>query len=74
MAEAPPTRPSLLMRVRDAADEAAWAQFVPLYAPLIYGYARKSGLQDAAACGWNALRGSRAAQPLPDSLPKPAGA
>src|SRR5262245_23315078 len=49
MAEAPQTRASLLMRVRDAADEAAWAQFVPIYAPLIYGFVRKRGLQDADA-------------------------
>ncbi len=47
MAEAPPTRPSLLIRLRDLQDRQAWAQFVELYAPLIYGYARKRGLQDA---------------------------
>jgi len=49
MAEAPPTRPSLLIRLRDLQDRQAWAQFVELYAPLIYGYARKRGLQDADA-------------------------
>ena len=49
MAEIPPTRASLLVRLRDPRDETAWAQFVALYAPLVYGYARKQGLQDADA-------------------------
>jgi RNA polymerase sigma factor (sigma-70 family) len=49
MLEAPATRPSLLVRLRDARDERAWAQFVDLYAPLVYGYARRRGLQDADA-------------------------
>ena len=49
MAQAPETRASLLMRVRDARDEPAWAQFVEIYAPLIYGFGRKRGLQDADA-------------------------
>ncbi|HZV05981.1 MAG TPA: sigma-70 family RNA polymerase sigma factor [Gemmataceae bacterium] len=43
------TRPSLLVRLRDAADGEAWRQFVELYASLIYGLARKWGLQDADA-------------------------
>src|SRR5262245_64058216 len=49
MAEIPPTRASLLLRLRDPQDEEAWGQFVELYAPLVYGYARKQGLQDADA-------------------------
>src|SRR5258707_2128365 len=49
MAEIPPTRASLLLRLRDPQDEAAWRQFIDLYAPLVYGYARKQGLQDADA-------------------------
>jgi RNA polymerase sigma-70 factor (ECF subfamily) len=49
MAESPLTRPSLLVRLRDARDGEAWTQFVALYAPLVYGYARKQGLQDADA-------------------------
>src|ERR1700730_18554791 len=49
MADFPPTRASLLLRLRDPQDEAAWKQFVDLYAPLVYGYARKQGLQDADA-------------------------
>lgn len=43
------TRPSLLVRLRDAQDSEAWRQFVELYASLIYGLARKRGLQDADA-------------------------
>jgi RNA polymerase sigma-70 factor (ECF subfamily) len=49
MAEIPPTRASLLLRLRDPRDEAAWREFVALYTPLVYGYARKHGLQDADA-------------------------
>src|ERR1700676_3542520 len=49
MAEPPLTRPSLLARIRDPHDQEAWRQFVDLYAPLIYGLARKRGLQDADA-------------------------
>jgi RNA polymerase sigma factor (sigma-70 family) len=49
MAQAPETRASLLMRVRDAHDAAAWTRFVEIYAPLIYGFGRKKGLQDADA-------------------------
>src|SRR5690242_227397 len=49
MAEFPPTRASLLLRLRDARDGEAWREFVDLYAPLVYGYLRKQGLQDADA-------------------------
>src|SRR5258706_12021873 len=49
MAEFPSTRASLLVRLRDPRDEAAWTEFVDLYVPVIYGYARKQGLQDADA-------------------------
>ena len=37
MAEIPLTRASLLLRLRDPRDEAAWSQFVELYTPLVYG-------------------------------------
>jgi RNA polymerase sigma-70 factor (ECF subfamily) len=49
MAEIPATRASLLVRLRDPRDESAWKEFIDLYAPLIYGYLRKQGLQDADA-------------------------
>src|SRR5713226_3788750 len=49
MAEFPPTRTTLLVRLRDLGDEAAWKEFIALYGPLVYGYARKQGLQDADA-------------------------
>lgn len=45
----PPTQPTLLVRIRDAHDQEAWERFVDLYAPLIYGFLRKRGLQDADA-------------------------
>jgi RNA polymerase sigma factor (sigma-70 family) len=49
MQESPATRASLLVRLRDGGDAAAWQEFVRLYAPIIYGFARKRGLQDADA-------------------------
>jgi RNA polymerase sigma-70 factor (ECF subfamily) len=49
MQESPATRASLLVRLRDGADVGAWQEFVRLYAPIIYGFARKRGLQDADA-------------------------
>jgi RNA polymerase sigma-70 factor (ECF subfamily) len=49
MTEPSSTRASLLLRLRDSRDQAAWKEFVELYAPLIYRYARNHGLQDADA-------------------------
>jgi RNA polymerase sigma-70 factor (ECF subfamily) len=49
MGDAAGTRPSLLIRVRDPQDAEAWGQFVALYGPLIYQFARRQGLQDADA-------------------------
>lgn len=49
MHESPGTRASLLVRVRDPGDAAAWNQFVDLYAPLIYGFFRRQKMQDADA-------------------------
>jgi len=49
MVEPPTTRPSLLVRLRDAQDREAWARFVDLYGPLVYRFARQRGLQDADA-------------------------
>jgi RNA polymerase sigma-70 factor (ECF subfamily) len=63
MAEIPPTRASLLLRLRDLGDEAAWREFVDRYGPLVYGFARKNGLQDADAAdlGQEVLRAVAAA-------------
>ena len=47
MPEAPTTRPSLLIRLRNHQDFQAWSQFVDLYAPFIYGFLRKRGLQES---------------------------
>src|SRR5262249_45407520 len=49
MADFPPTRSTLLLRLRDPRDGAAWGEFVDLYGPLGYGYLRKQGLPDADA-------------------------
>jgi RNA polymerase sigma-70 factor (ECF subfamily) len=37
------------VRIRNIEDQEAWSQFVEIYAPLVYGYARRHGLQDADA-------------------------
>src|SRR5688572_19958390 len=49
MNDIPATRASLLGRLRDPSDQVAWREFIDLYAPLIYYYARKQGLQAADA-------------------------
>jgi RNA polymerase sigma-70 factor (ECF subfamily) len=49
MAEPPLTRVTLLNRLKDGADADAWREFVHLYGPVVYGFARKRGLQDADA-------------------------
>jgi RNA polymerase sigma-70 factor (ECF subfamily) len=44
------TSASLLGRLRqDAADQVAWGEFVRRYGPLVYGWSRKWGLQEADA-------------------------
>ncbi|MBX3442801.1 MAG: sigma-70 family RNA polymerase sigma factor [Planctomyces sp.] len=45
----PDTRASLLLRVRDPADQAAWHEFVEIYWPVIHRLARRKGLQTADA-------------------------
>src|SRR5579859_5412636 len=49
MADSVTTRPSLLVRIRDHGDRQAWAEFIDIYAPMVYGYAQKQGLQEADA-------------------------
>jgi len=39
-----PTRASLLIRIKDPNANEAWSEFHDLYAPLIYRYARRRGL------------------------------
>jgi|JI10StandDraft_1071094.scaffolds.fasta_scaffold67515_4 RNA polymerase sigma factor (sigma-70 family) len=43
------TRPSLLLRLRDTGDEAAWSQFVGIYTPLIFAFCRGRGLSETDA-------------------------
>ena len=45
----PETRASLLIRVRDLADHAAWHEFVEIYRPVILRLARRKGMQEADA-------------------------
>jgi RNA polymerase sigma factor (sigma-70 family) len=47
--DSPLTRASLLVQLRDGANHSAWQEFINLYGPVVYGFARKRGLQDADA-------------------------
>ena len=47
--ESPVTRASLLVRLRDGSDHDSWREFLELYSPLVYGFVRNRGLQDADA-------------------------
>jgi len=49
MNSGPETRASLLVRVRDPADQSAWHEFVEIYRPLILRLARQKGIQLADA-------------------------
>ncbi|MEM6366280.1 MAG: sigma-70 family RNA polymerase sigma factor [Planctomycetota bacterium] len=49
MSESSTTSVTLLQRVRDPSDDVAWDQFVDLYGPLLYRWARRRGLGHAAA-------------------------
>ena len=49
MAPPPNTRASLIARLSDASDAAAWEEFVQIYLPLLYRLARQKGLQHADA-------------------------
>src|SRR5215472_2708074 len=49
MVDEPATSPSLLIRIRDRGDHLARSQFLEIYQPLIHGFARKHGLQEADA-------------------------
>ena len=43
------TRASLLLQLRDARNAAAWEQFVEIYSPVVFGFCRNKGLEDAVA-------------------------
>jgi RNA polymerase sigma-70 factor, ECF subfamily len=45
----PDTRQSLIARLHDAGDAAAWVEFCAIYEPTTFRIARKYGLQDADA-------------------------
>ena len=47
--QAPETRASLLLRIRDASDARAWDEFAAMYREVIFRMARSRGLQDADA-------------------------
>src|SRR5437764_4931 len=48
--QGPPTSASLLLRLRTEPEDASvWNAFVDRYCPLIYGWSRGYGLQDADA-------------------------
>ncbi len=49
MNSSPETRASLLIRVRNPADQAAWYEFVEIYRPVILRLARQKGMQEADA-------------------------
>ena len=47
MKSTPDTRESLLIRLGDPANDAAWREFLEIYRPVIYRLACRQGLQDA---------------------------
>lgn len=49
MLDGPLTHATLVLRLRDPRDEAAWAEFVDIYEPLVYRLVRRKGFQHADA-------------------------
>src|SRR5216684_2684290 len=49
MDDLPGTRHSLIVKLRNPANSAAWGEFVAIYEPLVYRLARRKGLQNADA-------------------------
>jgi RNA polymerase sigma factor (sigma-70 family) len=49
MTESPETRDSLILRLKDCADQEAWGEFLEIYGPLVYRLAAAKGLQHADA-------------------------
>ncbi len=49
MSEIKDTSRSLLLRIRDARDQAAWGEFAEIYTPLIFRFCRSRRLQEADA-------------------------
>jgi RNA polymerase sigma-70 factor (ECF subfamily) len=49
MPEAPETRQTLILRLRNPGDAEAWRAFVDIYQPLVYRLARHLGMQHADA-------------------------
>lgn len=49
MPRIPETRASLILRLPSSDDAEAWREFVAIYEPFIYRFARRGGLQDADA-------------------------
>lgn len=49
MPRVPETKASLILRLPSADDAEAWQEFVSIYEPFVYRFARRGGLQDADA-------------------------
>ncbi len=49
MPRVPDTKASLILRLPSADDADAWREFVSIYEPFVYRFARRGGLQDADA-------------------------
>jgi RNA polymerase sigma factor (sigma-70 family) len=49
MSRVPETRASLILRLPSADDAEAWREFVSIYEPFVFRFARRGGLQDADA-------------------------
>ena len=47
MSDSRATKPSLLLRIRDAGDSSSWGEFAAIYGPIIRGYCLRRGLQEA---------------------------
>lgn len=64
---------SLLDRLRQGVDQAAWSRFVDLYSPLVFGWARQVGLQSADAADLAQDVFAVLVQKMPEFMYQPGG-
>lgn len=70
----PEIRASLILRLPDAADAAAWDELVAIYGPLVFRLALRQGLQAADAMksfGQDIAEFESSAQQLWNTTPEP---
>lgn len=65
MTQVPPTRNSLILRLRNRRNVDAWQEFAAIYEPVVYRMARRRGLQHADALDFKPSNVTFSSPPIP---------